>query len=118
MSDYTMFVSVICPLCGFNNELNLESGRRMILCDPDLGGCDEYFGLRLGFVADVTTYKLVEATSPAAVSAPLCPIHHAPMTPDTEGDWYCPRFADDPTSGSGEYCDQFKYNEYKVSKND
>jgi len=36
-------VRVTCPYCGFENELRLEEGSRVVDCYPEDGGCDRKF---------------------------------------------------------------------------
>ena len=107
MSDYIFYVDAVCPLCGFRNELKLESGHHMVSCDVDEGGCEEYFGLRLEYVPLVTTYKLVEASPPSDVAPPaaICSVHGVPMIPMKRGslrpdEWYC------PCGGDHGYCNE------------
>lgn len=54
----TKRIEVICPYCGFKDSLYLEEGLHTLLCDPEEGGCDEYYVIDVKFIASYDVYTL------------------------------------------------------------
>lgn len=53
-----------CPYCGFVNKVHINdwSGKRLIACDCEAGGCDEDFVIHWRTAIEHDIYKLIEPT--------------------------------------------------------
>ena len=59
-----MFIDIICPNCGFKNQINIKYTqlkiKEIITCDSEIGGCDKDFlvSIKFNLTTEVETQKI------------------------------------------------------------